>query len=180
MRTTLALLLAIALAACTPAATPAPTATPIPPTVTSIPPTTNPTNTPGPTYTPTPDPLSSGASVEVDVGGRSMSIRCFGTGSPVVVLENGLGEDWPYWRTVYSQLPPTVRVCLYDRNGRTSQEIVEDLHALLVGAHLEGPYILVGHSFGGLNVMLYANRYPDEVAGIVLEDTLILTKTLVS
>ena len=52
-----------------------------------------------------------------------------------------------------------------------SQEIVEDLHALLTGAHLEGPYVLVGHSFGGLNVILYASRYPEEVAGIVLEDS---------
>jgi pimeloyl-ACP methyl ester carboxylesterase len=173
MRTTLALLLAIALAACTPAATPAPTATSIPPTVTPSPPTAIPTNTPSPANTPTPDPLSSGVSIEVAVGGRSMSIRCFGTGSPVVVLENGAGEAWPYWRTMYSQLPSTVRVCMYDRSGKahTSQEMVEDLHALLTGAHLAGPYVLVGHSFGGLNVILYASRYPDEVAGIVLEDS---------
>jgi pimeloyl-ACP methyl ester carboxylesterase len=171
--TTLAWLLVIALAACTPAETPAPTATPIPPTVTPIPPTTIPTKTPGPTNTPTPDPLSSGVPVEVDVGGYTLSIRCFGKGSPVVVLENELGESWPYWRTVYSKLPSTVRVCMYDRSGKahTSQEIVEDLHALLTGAHLEGPYVLVGHSFGGLNVILYASRYPDEVAGIVLEDS---------
>jgi pimeloyl-ACP methyl ester carboxylesterase len=169
--TTLALLFAIVLTACTPATAPAQTATTIPPSVTPIPPTVIPTNTAGPTNTPTPDPLSSGAPVEVEVGGHLMSIHCFGTGSPVVVLENGAGEAWPYWRTVYSQLPPTIRVCLYDRRGRTSQEMVEDLHALLTGAHLEGPYVLVGHSFGGLNVMLYANRYPEEVAGIVLEDS---------
>ena len=48
--------------------------------------------------------------------------------------------------------------------------MVEDLHALLTGAHLAGPYVLVGHSFGGLNVILFANRYPEEVAGVVLED----------
>ena len=107
---TLVLLLVIVLAACTPAATPAPTATPIPPTVTPIPPTAIPTNTPGPTHTPTPDSLSSGATVEVDVGAYKLSIRCFGTGSPVVVLENGAGEAWPYWRTVYSQSPSTIRV----------------------------------------------------------------------
>ena len=107
----------------------------------------------------------------MDVGGYSLSIHCFGTGSPVVVLESGLGPAWTYWRTVYSQLPPDIRVCVYDRRGHTSQEIVEDLHALLTGAHLEGPYILVGHSFGGQNVILFANRYPEEVAGVVLEDS---------
>jgi pimeloyl-ACP methyl ester carboxylesterase len=111
--------------------------------------------------------------VEVDVGGYSLAIHCFGTGSPVVVLESGLGPAWTYWRTVYSQLPSNIRVCMYDRSNKahTSQEIVEDLHALLTGAHLEGPYILVGHSFGGLNVILFANQYPEEVAGIVLEDS---------
>jgi pimeloyl-ACP methyl ester carboxylesterase len=69
-------------------------------------------------------------------------------------------------------------VCSYDRAGlgwsdfsprpRTSQEIAGELHALLYAAGVAGPYILVGHSFGGFNVRLYATRYPDEVAGVVL------------
>lgn len=55
--------------------------------------------------------------------------------------------------------------------ARTSQQIVDDLHALLTNAHIEGPYVLVGHSFGGLNVILYASQYPEEVAGVVLVDS---------
>jgi pimeloyl-ACP methyl ester carboxylesterase len=121
----------------------------------------------------TPDPLSSGAPVTVDVNGRSFVIFCFGAGNPVVVLENGLGVDWSYWKKVYTGMPADIRVCMYTRSSssHTSLEFVEDLHALLAGAHLEGPYVLVGHSFGGLNVILYADRYPEEVAGIVLEDS---------
>jgi pimeloyl-ACP methyl ester carboxylesterase len=143
----LVLLLVIVLTACAPAATPAST------------------------DTPTPDPFLSNK-VTVDVGGRSLNIYCFGAGSPVVVLEGGLGTDWTYWEKVYTGIPPDIRVCMYNRStsSKTSLEFVNDLHALLAGAHLEGPYILVGHSFGGMTVILYANRYPDEVAGIVLED----------
>jgi pimeloyl-ACP methyl ester carboxylesterase len=152
--TTLTLILAIALAACVPLAA-------------------IPTDTPAPVGAPTPDPLSTGALVEVDVGDYSLYVHCFGTGSPVVVMENALGATWSYWYPVYSQLPSTLRVCMYDRsaNAHTSQKMVEDLHALLTGARLEAPYVLVGHSFGGVNVILFASRYPDEVAGIVLEDS---------
>jgi len=154
--TTPVLILAIALTACVPSATP-------------IPPAAVPADTP----TPTPDPLSTGAPVEVNVGDHSLHIHCFGTGSPIVVMDNALGVEWSYWRTVYSQLPSTVRVCMYDRsaNAHKSQKIVEDLHALLTGARLEAPYVLVGHSFGGVNMILFASRYPEEVAGIVLEDS---------
>jgi pimeloyl-ACP methyl ester carboxylesterase len=157
--TTLALLLAIALTACVPSAAPAPTAIP--------------TDTPTPVGTPTSDPLSTGAPVEVNVGNYSLYVHCFGTGSPVVVMDNGLGVDWSYWYAVYSQLPPTIRVCMYDRsaNAHTSQKIVEDLHSLLTGARLEAPYVLVGHSLGGVNMILFASRYPEEVAGVVLEDS---------
>ena len=157
--TTLALILAIALAACAPSAVPAPTAIP--------------TDTPTSVGAPTPDPLSTGALVEVNVGDYSLYVHCFGTGSPVVVMDNALGADWSYWYPVYSQLPSTVRVCMYHHsaNAHTSQKIVEDLHAILTGARLDAPYILVGHSFGGVNVILFANRYPEEMAGIVLEDS---------
>ncbi len=154
--TTLVLMLAIALAACVPSAAPAPMATSI-----------------LPVGMPTPDPLSTGVPVEVNVGDYSLYIHCFGTGGPVVVMDNGLGVEWHDWYTVYSKLPSTLRVCMYDRsaNAHTSQKIVEDLHALLAGAHLEAPYVLVGHSFGGVNMILFASRYPEEVAGIVLEDS---------
>jgi pimeloyl-ACP methyl ester carboxylesterase len=152
--TTLALILAIALAAC-------------------VPPAAIPTDTPTPVGAPTPDPLSTGALVEVNVGDYSLYAHCFGTGSPVVVMDNALGADWSYWYTVYSQLPSTLRVCMYDRSAdaHTSQKMVEDLHALLTGARLEAPYVLVGHSFGGVNMILFASRYPEQVAGVVLEDS---------
>ena len=152
--TTLALILAIALAACVPSAV-------------------IPTDTPTPVGAPTLDPLSTGAPVEVNVGDYSLYVHCFGTGSPVVVMDNALGADWSYWYPVYSQLPSTVRVCMYHHsaNAHTSQKIVEDLHAMLTGARLEAPYILVGHSLGGVNVILFASRYPEKVAGVVLEDS---------
>jgi pimeloyl-ACP methyl ester carboxylesterase len=119
-------------------------------------------------------PLSSGKPIDVDVGDYSLQLHCFGTGDPVVVLEHGLGTDWTYWGHIYNGMPRDIRVCAYNRSfkAHTSQEYVEDLHALLAGAGLEGPYVLVGHSFGGNNVILYADRYPAEVAGIVLENSL--------
>jgi len=120
------------------------------------------------------DPLSSGEPVEVDVGKYSLQLHCFGSGDPVVVLEHGLGTDWTYWGHIYNGMPKDIRVCAYNRSfkAHTSQEYVEDLHNLLAGAGLEGPYVLVGHNFGGNNVILYADRYPAEVAGIVLENSL--------
>lgn len=72
-------------------------------------------------------------------------------------------------------------MCTYDRGGmgwsepgtqpRTSQQFIEELHALLNNAGVQGPYVLVGHSLGGVNVQLYASQYPDEVAGMVLVDS---------
>ena len=136
----------IIFAACTPAA---PIATPVPPTH-SLPPT----------------------AIPVDVGGKSMTIYCSGSGNPVVVLESGLGMTWNYWANVIKGLKDKVRVCAYDRSdaSHTSQQYAEDLHALLAGTGLQGPYVLVGHSLGGLNVIVYADKYPKEVAGVLLED----------
>jgi pimeloyl-ACP methyl ester carboxylesterase len=120
------------------------------------------------------DPLSSGEPIEVDVGDYSLQLHCFGTGDPAVVLEHGLGTDWTYWGHIYNGMPRDIRVCAYNRSyeAHTSQEYVEDLHTLLAGSGLEGPYVLVGHNFGGNNVILYADRYPAEVAGVVLENAL--------
>jgi pimeloyl-ACP methyl ester carboxylesterase len=134
----------------------------------------NPASTSKLTDTTSLDPLSIGQPVDVDLGDYSLQIHCYGTGSPVVVLEHGFGTDWTYWNNIYMGMPRDVRVCAYNRSfkAHTSQEYVEDLHALLAGAHIEGPYVLVGHNFGGLNVVLYADRFPAEVAGIVLENSL--------
>lgn len=120
----------------------------------------------------------SGKFVEVD--GRKMHIDCAGEGSPTVVLDAGLGDTYLSWRKVQPQIATLTRVCSYDRAGlgysdsslgpRTSKEIAEQLHELLQAARVPPPYILVGHSLGGYNVRVYANLYPNDVAGMVLVD----------
>jgi pimeloyl-ACP methyl ester carboxylesterase len=122
----------------------------------------------------------------VDVGGRRLAIECAGRGSPTVVLDNGLPPEAPAearetWATVLPAVAAFTRVCTYDRANlgrsdpaprpRTSRQIVEDLHTLLRNAEPPGPYVLVGWSFGGLNVRLHASRYPAGVAGLVLVDS---------
>ena len=114
----------------------------------------------------------------VDVGGYRLHLYCTGQGSPTVVLESGLGGPALQWALVQQKLDQTTQVCSYDRAGlgwsdvgpgpRTSQQMARELHTLLHNAGVEGPYVLVGHSLGGLNVRLFAHEYPDETAGIVL------------
>ena len=116
----------------------------------------------------------------VDIGGYRLHINCTGTGSPTVILDAGLGETSLDWSKVQPAVARFTRVCSYDRAGygwsdtgpgpRTSQQIVKELHLLLMHAQISGPYLLVGHSVGGLNMRLYAYRYPQEVAGMVLLD----------
>ena len=117
----------------------------------------------------------------VDVGDYSMHLYCTGEGgAPTVVMDSGLGGTVLDWQLVQPEVAQFARVCTYDRAGmgwsepgaqpRTSQQIVEELHALLGNAGVQGPYVLVGHSFGGTNVQLYASQYPNEVAGMVLDD----------
>ena len=134
-----------------------------------------------------------------DVGGRSLYLRCTGTGSPTVVLEAGYRDRADVWtddltrpgsgrQMVQSRVAAFSRVCSYDRPGtataeplafsrsdpapmpRTARDVVADLHALLRAADVPGPYVLVGHSYGGLFVRLFASAYPDEVVGLVLVD----------
>jgi pimeloyl-ACP methyl ester carboxylesterase len=130
-------------------------------------------------------------------GGRRMYLECRGFGSPTVVLEAGYRNDADIWSVqaepgVTMVLPGVAaftRVCAYDRPGtvldaenasrsdpvpmpRTARDIVADLHALLEAAGVPGPYVLVGHSFGGLFVRLYERTYPEQVAGLVLVDAL--------
>lgn len=116
----------------------------------------------------------------VDVGGHRLHVTVQGEGAPTVVLDAGLAHISAVWNFVQPEVATFTRVCTYDRAGhawsehgpapRASQQICQELHALLANAHIEGPYVLVGHSFGGLNMYLYASMYPEEVAGLVLLD----------
>jgi pimeloyl-ACP methyl ester carboxylesterase len=137
----------------------------------------------------------------VDIGGRRLYLECRGSGGPTVVLVAGYGNHGGIWSLESPELPqppvlPTVagftRVCAYDRPGtvgdvddptdrsrsdpvpqpRAARDTVADLHALLQAARVPGPYVLVGHSLGGLYARLYAATYPDEVAGMVLVDAM--------
>ena len=117
-----------------------------------------------------------------DVGGHRLHLNCTGSGSPTVVLENGLGSTSANWARVTAEVSRTTRVCAYDRAGQGWSEdvnapqdglaIAADLHNLLARAGEPGPYLMVGHSAGGTYVMTYAAQYPDEVAGMVLLDSM--------
>ena len=119
----------------------------------------------------------------VDIGGYSLHLDCVGTGGPTVVIEAGLGDwssSWSSW--VEPEVAKTTRVCTYDRAGlgwsdpgplpRTAQQFAQELHALLQLAKVPRPYVLVGHSLGGLTVRLFARDYRADVAGVVLIDSM--------
>jgi pimeloyl-ACP methyl ester carboxylesterase len=117
----------------------------------------------------------------VDVGGYRMHLYCTGQGSPTVILDSGLGDYWLSWHNVQPQISQFTRVCSYDRAGlgwsdpsplsRTSKTFAQELHTLLQRASVPAPYVLVGHSLGGMNVRMYAGLYPAEVAGMILVDS---------
>ena len=117
----------------------------------------------------------------IDVGGHRLHLSCTGAGTPTVVLEPGAGGMSSILGWIAPAVARDTRVCVYDRAGRgwsepadTAQDgaqIATDLHTLLQRGHVPGPYVLAGHSFGGLYVLTFAARYPDEVAGMVLVDS---------
>jgi len=117
----------------------------------------------------------------IDVGGHRLHLSCTGSGTPTVVLEPGAGEMSSNLGWIAPAVARATGVCVYDRAGRgwsepadTAQDgaqIATDLHTLLQRGHVPGPYVLAGHSFGGLYVLISAARYPDEVAGMVLVDS---------
>ena len=118
----------------------------------------------------------------ISLGTRRLVSTTSGHGSPVVVLESGLGAESAEWGAVHRGLSVHTRVCRYDRAGRGTSdpavsprgpaELVADLRALLRRVGLAPPCVLVGHSFGGLMVRLFAQRHRAEVAGIVLVDAM--------
>ena len=116
----------------------------------------------------------------VDLGGSKRHLNCSGSGSPAVVLEAGFPGSSLDWVLVQPEVAKFTRVCSYDRAGfgwsdlgkspRSSAQISEDLHQLLTKAEIAPPYVLVGHSMGGLYVRAFLRRYPQTVAGAVLVD----------
>jgi len=116
-----------------------------------------------------------------DIGGYSLNIFCSGEGAPTVVFDSGAGESGMAWSHIQTEVARRTRACWFDRAGygwsdtgpypRTSAQMSSELHTLLQRAGIAPPYLLVGHSLGGLNVRVYAGLYPDEVAGAVLVDS---------
>lgn len=116
----------------------------------------------------------------VMVKGARTYIDCMGAGEPTILLDNGFGNNATVWDKVQPGLAKTTRVCSYDRAGsgwsdpqpgpRDASQIVEQEHALLEQAGINGPIVLMGHSIAGLYVREYATRFPHQVAGIVFVD----------
>lgn len=116
----------------------------------------------------------------IDVGGHRLHLHCTGSGAPTVILESGLGETAAYWGWIAPDVAQDTQVCSYDRAGRGWSEpapfpqdgvaVATDLRMLLEHGHVEGPFVLVGHSSGAQYVRIFAGRYPELVAGMVLLD----------
>ena len=108
-------------------------------------------------------------------------LHCSGSGSPTVILEAGYNDISETWSLVQPEVARFTHVCAYDRAGlgqsdpvtedRDSYQVVNELHSLLLDAEIDGPYVLAGHSLGGVYVRLYADQYPEDVAGLVLVDS---------
>jgi pimeloyl-ACP methyl ester carboxylesterase len=116
----------------------------------------------------------------VDVGGYRVHLECTGHGSPTVLLDAGGGGFSTHWTLVQPEVARTTRVCAWDRAGsgwsdlgshaHTPQSYTDELHALLLAAGIEGPYVLVAHSYGGRVARLYTSQHPEDVVGLVLVD----------
>jgi pimeloyl-ACP methyl ester carboxylesterase len=117
---------------------------------------------------------------QVNIGTHSLHIHCLGAGTPVVVIDVGVGDSYTSWQPIQQQLARDTRVCTYDRAGyglsepgpmpRHSKQVAQELKLLLERSGVKGPYLMVGHSLGGLNVQVFAAQYPDVVDGLVLLD----------
>jgi len=117
----------------------------------------------------------------VDIGGYRLHLNCTGKIGPTVVLISGAGDFSFDWALVQPDVARFARVCSYDPAGlawsdpgptpRTMRQDAFELHALLKAARIRGPYVLVGHSLGGLMARVYAETYPNEVGGLVLVDS---------
>jgi pimeloyl-ACP methyl ester carboxylesterase len=116
------------------------------------------------------------------VGGHRLHIKCTGSGSPTVVIEAGLGDWSTSWGFVQAEVAKATRVCSYDRAGmgwsetgplpRDAAQFAKELHTLLQNAGIPGPYVMVGHSLGGLAVRVFVHDYASEVSGVVLIESM--------
>jgi pimeloyl-ACP methyl ester carboxylesterase len=116
----------------------------------------------------------------ISVGTHRLHIRCTGEGSPAVVIDTGAGDTSARWASIQAELSQVTRTCTYDRAGygasepgplpRHSERAAGELKQLLENASVKGPYLLVGHSLGGLNAQVFADRYPEQIAGLILLD----------
>lgn len=116
----------------------------------------------------------------VDTGTHSLYLHCTGKGKPVVIIDTGVGDTAERWQDFQTRVAELTRVCTYDRAGygtsepgplpRDTERVAGELRALLENARIKGPFVLVGHSLGALNVQVFADRYPDQVAGLILLD----------
>lgn len=117
----------------------------------------------------------------IDMGGYRLHLHPAGQGNVTVVCDAGLSGTSLGWHLVQAEVSKFARVCTYDRAGyawgdpssldRTSATLVKELYTLLKKANLPGPYVFVGHSFGGANALLFADMYPEETLGVVLVDS---------
>jgi pimeloyl-ACP methyl ester carboxylesterase len=125
----------------------------------------------------------------VNIGGRRINLHCTGAGSPTVILMAGIFSWSVVWYKTQPVIAQNTRVCAFDRAGygfsdpgprpQILSDVVDDLHAALNAGPIPGPYVLVGHSLGGLEARLYAQRWPNEVAGMVLVDTALAGEGLI-
>lgn len=118
---------------------------------------------------------------KVDLGGYSIYLKRSGSGTPTILLESGYGESSKTWDSIFNEIAKFTTVYAYDRAGlgrsdesplkKTSENISTELYTLINVHSIHTPLILVGHSFGGMNCRIFATKYPDLVAGLILIDT---------
>jgi pimeloyl-ACP methyl ester carboxylesterase len=118
----------------------------------------------------------------IDIGGYRLHLSCAGRGGPTVVLEYGHQGSYVDWHLVQPEVANFTRVCFYDRAGygwsdpsprpRVPSVMAAELHTLLQTAGEKPPYILVAHSYGSFDAVMFAHKYPEEVSALVLVDGL--------